>query len=842
MPIRHAVRFETPTGYECPLQTVANPNFRTCDRRFRPMNRPQPVPEPRPAPPTPKPPTPRPAPPTPRPAPPTPKPPTPAPPTPKPPTPKPPTPKPPQPPQPKPQPKTEKKRSAAPSTPKYISDQQRALYNDRIKAFTKHPNTTANDIDAAAMSQTTYIKDVRAQNEYINEISSLGERGWRLDTDPQTTNEYMKTFINENGDVAVAYRGTQTWVGQDGRANVANTVQLTKARQLIKDKLNVDLRTKKAQIVKDTNDYIKSKYGDRVKLTTGHSQGAHDSTQAKRTFFKKAQSVVFQPAPGGEVQTHEGKMFTTPHDIVSAKGKIKSYILDDTYMMNTVKSTDPSLINKLTVGHMLDNMAPPAPLENATTEIEMQPLERAAVTEPLPKAQPTVASEAPGRSVGSTLKNYGKAAIAGVVPGVVVGAAVDQIMPDSNDHLKMAATAAGTSAVMTSTTLMGAAAAPMASTLLPLYASYEAANLAGSAVNSALPDTLTPVDRGTITGATSGAVGGLTLGTATIGQNLAGQAISQGYTAALTAPAGYTALATTEGVEMSALGAAVAEESLAAAAITEGVELTTLGAAAATAVAAEEATIGSAVAAGAAAGGLGLAELGPLALGGAALGAGIGLATALINQPKETKYIYALDPGYNEAKDTVIGRDGVVQELVRDLPLDASDDEYHDTLVAIQARIDELDLGYQYKATLRQVPDNRDFIKVGSTDSDDYNPASMKYHPDYNVMLDGDYSKIEAIMAQRSAAVDQHYADVRYQQSILTLNDLLDQEAANYTMRDRSEIARQQMRDELQDYKDQRADGTLPDHLEAVFQARETPTAEPKPPQASQMSPTAQQS
>ena len=121
----------------------------------------------------------------------------------------------------------------------------------------------------------------------------------------------------------------------------------------------------------------------------------------------------------------------------------------------------------------------------------------------------------------------------------------------------------------------------MASTLLPIYASMEASDKVGSAVESALPDTMNPIERGTITGASSGAVGGLTLGTATIGQNLAGQAIAQGYTA-LTAPAGYTALATSEGVEMGAIGAAVAEESLAAAAITEGVELTTLGAAAAT--------------------------------------------------------------------------------------------------------------------------------------------------------------------------------------------------------------------------------------------------------------------
>eukprot|EP00966_Prymnesium_polylepis_P304444 7033972-Prymnesium_polylepis.1 len=108
-------------------------------------------------------------------------------------------------------------------------------------------------------------------------------------------------------------------------------------------------------------------------------------------------------------------------------------------------------------------------------------------------------------------------------------------------------------------------------------------------------------------------------------------------------------------------------------------------------------------------------------------------------------------------------------------------------------------------------------------------------------MLDADYSQIEAIMAQRREALNQHYADVRFQQSILSLNDLLDQEAADFTLRDRSQIARQQMRDELQGYKDQRQDGTLPDHLEAVFQARETPTAEPKPPQVT-APPVAQQS
>ena len=143
-----------------------------------------------------------------------------------------------------------------PSRFKYISDEQRADYENRIKVFKDHPNTTSQDINAAEMSQVTYIKDPNEQTEYIEKVSSLGDTGWRLDNDPKTSNEYMKTFIKENGDVAVAYRGTQTWVGQDGRANVANTVQLTKAKQLVKDTFNVELRTKKAQVLKDTNEYI----------------------------------------------------------------------------------------------------------------------------------------------------------------------------------------------------------------------------------------------------------------------------------------------------------------------------------------------------------------------------------------------------------------------------------------------------------------------------------------------------------------------------------------------------------------------------------------------------------
>ena len=57
--------------------------------------------------------------------------------------------------------------------------------------------------------------------------------------------------------------------------------------------MNVELRTKKAIILDEANKHIETKYGDKVTLTAGHSQGGHDSTQSKRTYHKNAESIVF---------------------------------------------------------------------------------------------------------------------------------------------------------------------------------------------------------------------------------------------------------------------------------------------------------------------------------------------------------------------------------------------------------------------------------------------------------------------------------------------------------------------------------------------------------------------
>ena len=438
----------------------------------------------------------------------------------------------------------------------YIDEDTRKLHENYIKRFKEHHNTTPEDIMAAEMSQSTYIKDQDIMHDYINRVSKISEQGYTLHPDPKTHNEYMKTFLNkETGDVAVAYRGTQTWIGQDGRANVANTVQLTKFRQMMSDHANVDLRTKKAKILQETNEYIKSNYGDKVSLTTGHSQGSHDSTQAKRNFFNKAKSVVFQPAPGGEVRLDEGKMFTTPNDIVSMQGKLKAKLtMGQMYKMNYTQSTDTSVLNRLTGGHMLDNQAAAVPSAVGESASTVKTLENAKIT---------------------AAKNIGRGITTGFAPAIIADLLVENVASDQNEHAKTAEkavlTAGGESAV---SSMVAGTSAGFVEAVLPVYASFEAASVTHEITSNLMKeDTTTPeaVKEG-ISGAYSGAAGGATFAGTRAAQtaivNVARSALAS------TAETAGAAAAETAGVEMATMG---------------GVEMVAMGGAELTGLAAAEA-------------------------------------------------------------------------------------------------------------------------------------------------------------------------------------------------------------------------------------------------------------
>ena len=229
----------------------------------------------------------------------------------------------------------------------YVSETTRLEHINQIKKFADHPNMTPNDRVAAEISRAAYITDPDILEDYISRISHLGEDGWELHLDPLTRNTWMKTYRNKNsGRLAIGYRGTKSWIGADGLANLTNTSGITEATQFLENKTSFDIRTGKAQAMDETNRYI-ANLPEEVDILGGHSQGAWDGVYGKRNYHQNAETIVFQPAPGGVPSKFEGRTWTTPNDFVSVEAKIKGVLDPEMYEVNTVRATASPKIHSI---------------------------------------------------------------------------------------------------------------------------------------------------------------------------------------------------------------------------------------------------------------------------------------------------------------------------------------------------------------------------------------------------------------------------------------------------------------------------------------------------------------
>ena len=225
--------------------------------------------------------------------------------------------------------------------------------------------------------------------------------------------------------------------------------------------------------------------------------------------------------------------------------------------------------------------------------------------------------DAPRQKVGPLGRNMAGSIATGIIPAALATYTVEQVTPDAPEEGKLAESAALASAATKFVSpILGAGAAAMSETLLPMYASFQAADKAGKAVHTVLPSDLDGLPSSVIEGATSGGAGGLAFGATAMAQQAAVQAATGYFSTA------GTAAAATEGIELAAVGG----EALLA---TEGVL--------------------EAAAAGAAVGGASTIELGPLAAGGVALGALIGLTAYLAgggggSQESHSDLVAAIDP------------------------------------------------------------------------------------------------------------------------------------------------------------------------------------------------------
>ena len=125
---------------------------------------------------------------------------------------------------------------------------------------------------------------------------------------------------------------------------------------------------------------------------------------------------------------------------------------------------------------------------------------------------------------------------AGVLPGLAASAAIQELGGGQPNEAKLAETALATSALTKPTSaLFGAGAAPIADTLLPIYAGVEVGDKVTQGLEAVLPQDMNPIGKSTLEGGASGAAGGATYGLTAAGQSMAANAISQGV-AAMSAP------------------------------------------------------------------------------------------------------------------------------------------------------------------------------------------------------------------------------------------------------------------------------------------------------------------
>ena len=155
--------------------------------------------------------------------------------------------------------------------------------------------------------------------------------------------------------------------------------------------------------------------------------------------------------------------------------------------------------------------------------------------------------------VGIVGKNALGSVVSGVVPAALASVIVQSATPDAPEEAKIAETAVGTS-VLTKVVspLVGAGSASIASTALPLYASFQAADKTGKLADAIIPDDLQGLPREVLKGGASGAAAGATFTGVGAAQSAAASS--------LTATTATAAVGGAEGLEMVAVGAVAAEE------------------------------------------------------------------------------------------------------------------------------------------------------------------------------------------------------------------------------------------------------------------------------------------
>ena len=350
-----------------------------------------------------------------------------------------------------------------------------------------------------------------------------------------------------------------------------------------------------------------------------------------------------------------------------------------------------------------------------------------------------------------------------MIPAALATYTVDAVTPDAPEEAKLAESAALASAgTKFISPLMGAGAAAMSETLLPMYASFQAADKVAQAVHTALPNDLGDLPSSVIEGAASGGAGGAAFAATATAQAAAVQAASSAYAAAT------TTAATAEGIEFAAASTVP---------LLEAAEVTLFTAAAEGAAAGS--TVGRTVGA---AGGIPGMLAG--AAGGAVLGAGLGLYSYFSKERKDivTPSISAEELARRDAIERIHA-----QEALSRVPRTQEQEQSNLLTYLSQERLGTL--SYKDLQTLRLYRQQRE-------------AGNLPSHLQEAIMMDEGQFQTDAVRQQSEQF--QLYDELRHYGDGISAYS----------------------REEIQQLRTMRQQGTLPQHLEEIFQQFDPPSME----------------
>ena len=220
-----------------------------------------------------------------------------------------------------------------------------AAVKKAVKAQTKkgidernYSDLTKSEITSAHMTKVSYI-NLREGQHAAQKYARLHLPNWKLDT--ALTDEHTAVFVDSNGKVRVAFRGTQHGLtGQDWRTNAA---------------LARGVDSNQLQAIDKTLKDVMTKYGkDNVTHLGGHSKGGGTAILFGEKY--DINTHTFDPfVPPRQMLGGKTKAFhsivKTPTDLVSAGSNVAAFREGV-----TVKDVRSKTGSGLLASHSLDNM------------------------------------------------------------------------------------------------------------------------------------------------------------------------------------------------------------------------------------------------------------------------------------------------------------------------------------------------------------------------------------------------------------------------------------------------------------------------------------------------------